>query len=64
MESTETNTSQNIPENVTSGAQEKTKKNIYPFVMHFFLISLVLFVFFLLLFVIYHNGKSIYENGL
>lgn len=41
-----------------------SKKNIYPFVRRIFLISLVLFVFFILFFLIYHNGKSIYENGI
>lgn len=41
-----------------------TRRNIYPFVRHIFIISLVLFTLSILLFLIYHNGKSIYENGL
>lgn len=43
---------------------EKPKKNLYPFVRHVFLISVVLCIFLLLFFLIYQNGKSIYENGL
>jgi hypothetical protein len=56
------------PEVVTSPTAgpsgEVHKKNIYPFVRRIFLVTLVLFVFFILFFLIYHNGKSIYENGL
>ncbi len=49
---------QNSNNNVT------TNRNIYPFVRHIFIICLALFMFSILLFLIYHNGKSIYENGL
>ncbi len=51
-------------QNPVTETNGKPKKNLYPFVRHVFLISIVLCVFLLLLFLIYQNGKSIYENGL
>lgn len=40
------------------------KKNIYPIVRHAILIACVLLTFFLVVFLIHQNGKSIYENGI
>ena len=40
------------------------KKNIYPAVRHSFLVTLVLCAFLILIFLMYQNGKSIYDHGI
>jgi hypothetical protein len=39
-------------------------KNIYPVTRHFMLIVLTLLAFTIIIFLIYQNGRSIYENGI
>lgn len=61
----ENNTSSTpTPEIVTQKLEEKPKKNLYPFVRHLFFGSIALLVFLILVYLVYYNGKSIYENGL
>jgi hypothetical protein len=43
---------------------EQKPKNIYPYLRHLLLITLVLLAFFTLIFLIHQNGKSLYEHGI
>ena len=40
------------------------KKNLYPIVRHIFLVTAVLCALSIIIFLMYQNGKSIYDNGL
>ncbi len=40
------------------------KKNIYPVVRHIFLIACILCALSFIIFLMYQNGKSIYDNGI
>jgi ABC-type phosphate transport system permease subunit len=44
--------------------EEKAAPNIYPALRHLFLIICILLTLAIIVFLIYQNGKSIYENGI
>lgn len=48
----------------TSADTAPGSKNIYPFVRKLFFISCIILFFILIIFLIYYNGKSIYDNGI
>ena len=41
-----------------------TKKNLYPFIRHIFLIACICACVAIFIFLFYQNGKSIYDNGI
>lgn len=43
---------------------ENTAINIYPLIRHLFLAMCILFTVAIILFLIYQNGKSIYDKGI
>lgn len=49
---------------VTQEGELRHKKNLYPYVRHLLLAIAVLLALTLIFFLIYQNGKSIYDNGL
>ncbi len=65
-----------LPKNISSGTgttwdtshsstfQAHHKKNIYPYLRHTLLIIAVLIAFFIIMFLIHQNGKSLYEHGI
>lgn len=44
--------------------EEHLKKNVYPIARHVLLVTLVVLGLSIIVFLMYHNGKSIYDNGL
>jgi hypothetical protein len=57
-QNTEISTPSDVPET------GRTKRNIYPYVRHVFLACIILFAIAAIVFLIYQNGKSIYDNGI
>ncbi len=53
-----------INQPVLGNNEPHQKKNIYPLVRHIFIIAVTLATISILIFLIYQNGKSIYDNGL
>jgi hypothetical protein len=63
-----------LPPSVTPAPQETTtpqkqgdfhsKKNLYPYIRHILLASAILCAFAVIIFLMYQNGKSIYDNGI
>lgn len=53
-----------INQAVTENNELHQKKNIYPLVRHIFIIAVTLATISIVIFLIYQNGKSIYDNGL
>ena len=45
-------------------ASSHHKKNLYPVVRHIFLIVCILASLAIIVFLLYQNGKSIYDNGI
>lgn len=43
---------------------EKNVVNIYPLIRHLFLAMCILFTVAIILFLVYQNGKSIYDKGI
>ncbi len=64
MPPTDTTTAQGNSEQTGVSDTKTTKKNVYPFVRRILIISLVLFTLSVLIFLIYQNGESLYENGI
>ena len=48
----------------SQGDEFHKKRNIYPLVRHVFIIAFTLAILAIVIFLIYQNGKSIYDNGL
>lgn len=55
--------SKNIEENTTS-PEETEVVNIYPAVRHLFLTLCIILALLIILFLVYQNGKSIYDKGI
>ena len=53
-----------IPKSSPLANELHQKKNIYPLVRHVFIIAVTLATISIAIFLIYQNGKSIYDNGL
>mgnify|MGYP003405193083 FL=1 len=57
--------SQNVAQASENELGEKHHtKNIYPAVRHALLIACILCALFIIIFLMYQNGKSIYDNGI
>lgn len=67
MNEEQNNTKKTQPAIKFDGTQignEHVRKNIYPYVRHLTLILFVLIGFFIIIFLMHQNGKSIYEHGI
>ena len=51
-------------EETTTNSTDSSEVNIYPIIRHIFLTLCILLTISIILFLIYQNGKSIYDKGI